>query len=84
MQLPAWRGRLPWATPDALAVAVLVLVTLFAPLIGLLVCGLRAFGESRNGHLRQRNIAVALAVVCLAFLLFPVSQIDLLRDIGLP
>ena len=67
-----------------LAVAVLVLLTLFAPLIGLLVCGLRAYGEDRSGHVRQRNIALVLAAVCVLFLLFGSAQLDVLRRIGLP
>ena len=62
----------------------LVLLTLFVPLIGLLVCGLRAYGEERSGRVVQRNIAIALAAVCLVFLLFPLSQVDVLRRIGLP
>jgi hypothetical protein len=63
---------------------VLVLLTLFVPLIGLLVCGLRAYGEDRGGRRLQRDLALGLAVVCLVFLLFPLSQVDLLRRIGLP
>ncbi len=72
------------ARSDALAVGVLVLLTVFAPLIGLLVCGLRAYGEERGGRVAQRNIAIALAVLCIIFLVAPVWQIDVLRRIGLP
>ncbi len=75
-------GSLP--SSDAFAVAVLILLTVFAPLIGLLVCGLRAYGQEQAGHVRQRNIALALAAVCFVFLLLPVWQVDLLRRLGLP
>lgn len=81
-----WREkiRLSAAPPDALAVGVLVLLTLFVPLVGLFICGLRAYGEERGGRVRQRDIALVLGAICLVFLLFPVSQLDVLRRIGLP
>ncbi len=80
-----WRagaGRV--LAPDVVAVVVLVLLTLFAPLIGLLVAGLRAYGEDRGGRTAQRNIALVAAAICVVFLLFPLAQVDLLRRVGLP
>ena len=79
-----WSAGSHPAGGDVLAVLVLVLVTLFAPLIGLIVCGLRAYGEERGGRVAQRNIALALGAICLVFLLDPISQVDVLRRIGLP
>jgi hypothetical protein len=77
-------GRLPSPGVDAFAVALLVLLTLFAPLIGLVVCGLRAWNEERSGRVLQRNIALVLGGVCLVFLFGGSLQFDVLRQIGLP
>ena len=79
-----WRGTGARLSPDLIAVAVIVLLTLFAPLIGAFICALRAYGEERGGRTRQRNIALALGVVCVLFLIFPLAQLDLLERIGLP
>ena len=79
-----WRAGPSGPGADVIAVAVLALVTLFAPLIGLIVCGLRAYGEERGGRVAQRNIALALGAICLVFLVDPISQVDVLRRIGLP
>jgi hypothetical protein len=75
---------LPGVNHDVVAAIVLTLLALFAPLLGLLISGLRAYGEERAGRVRQRNIALAFAAICGVFLLFPVSQIDLLNHLGLP
>ena len=77
-------ARLPRPSPNTLAVSLLVLLTLFAPLIGLVICGLRAYSEERGGSVVQRNVALALGAVCLAFLLFVPLQLDVLSRLGLP
>jgi hypothetical protein len=76
-------ARLPRPGNDAVTVTILVLLTLFFPLIGLIVCGVRAYREDRGGSVVQRNIALALGGVCLVFLFVVSLQIDVLRRLGL-
>ncbi len=69
---------------DVITVALMLLLTLFAPLIGLFICGWQAYVQDRDGRPLMRDTAIALALVCLLFFAMPVAQINLLARLGLP
>ncbi len=74
----------PLSGQDAITVALMLLLTLFAPLIGLFICGWQAYAQDRDGRTRMRNTAIGLALVCLLFFAVPVAQLNLLARLGLP
>ena len=83
VSLPSIGGAGPRAV-DVAAVVLLVLLTLFAPLFGLIVGGLRAWAMEREGRTVQRNVAIVLAGACVVFLIDPIASLDLLARLGLP
>lgn len=84
VSIPRPVGAFGLGGQDVITLALLLLLTLFAPLIGLFVCAWQAYAQDRDGRTLMRNTAIALALVCLLFLAMPVAQINLLARLGLP
>ena len=84
MSIPRLDGAFGLSGQDVITLALMLLLTLFAPLIGLFICGWLAYQQDRDGRTVMRNTAIALAMVCLLFVAMPVAQFNLLARLGLP
>ena len=61
----------PTFRQDAFLVAVIVALIVFFPIAGLALAGWTAYDRNRNGDARVRNVAIALAVVAVVFIVVP-------------
>jgi hypothetical protein len=82
--VPDLSGALGLTGQEVITLALMLLFTLFAPLIGLLICCWQAYVQDREGRALMRNAAIALGLVCLFFFAVPVAQLNLLARLGLP
>jgi MFS family permease len=65
------RGLTRGRAGDILFALVMVAMALFAPPLGLLLCGYLAYRFDRDGDAALRNVALVCAVAALLFILFP-------------
>ena len=68
-QIP--RGLSRGRSGDVLFGVVMAVVALFAPPVGLLLCGYLAYRFDRDGSVAMRNVALVCAFAALVFVLFP-------------
>jgi hypothetical protein len=82
--VPTPSGRLSEsARTDVVLGVVLIGLTLFATLLGLLLALYAAYTGHQEGRDGKRAFGLVCAAVCLLLLANPVAQIDLLSRLGL-
>ncbi len=64
-------------------VVVLVIVALFMPLLGVIICGAVAYDSDRNDATVERNIALVLAIASFVMFISPSTRFGILQALGL-